>query len=236
MRFLVIYFCLVLGGHTALAEPRVWAMANGKTVEAEFVSLIGGNVSLKSSKGKLHKIPEDQFSAEDLNYIQLQMPPQLDLSFSKSSKQRIFPDSLSDLPRSLYFDFVAKINQTSTRQYDQELVAELFCIGKEIYGGKGILVAYQKSSFFLSEGSKSTFELSSNTVELIDMIIGDQHRGTKFKGYLIVITDPRGEVIAYKTSTEDFFRNLENLRKVPVGKTFDEDCNRCMPTRPKRYY
>ncbi|VGO16411.1 hypothetical protein PDESU_05002 [Pontiella desulfatans] len=54
--------------------------------------------------------------------------------------------------------------------------------------------------------------------------------------HLIVVTDALGKVVSYKASSENLFENMENLRTVPVGKYFDEDCNRCQPTRLKSIY
>ncbi len=221
---------------SVLAEMRVWTLNNGKSLEAEFISLIGGQVSLKTLKGKQHKVPESSFSENDLTYIELQMPPKLNLSFSKTSTIRIFPDSHSDLPRSQYYDFKAKIKQTSTKPYKHELVVEFFVIGEEKAGDHKLLLDYQKENFHLSKDSGNIFELSSNTIELLEFNQNGQLRGDSYRGSLIMVTDVRGEVIAHKTQNEDWFQNVENLRKVPRGKTFDKNCNRCFPTRPRRFY
>ena len=224
-------------------KTRTWTRLDGKTLEAEFTTFVAGKVSLKTPKGKLLKIPLAQFSATDQSYIQLQMPPRLELDFSKKTKQRRFPavDSRSAAaltPRSFYYTFTAKIKQTSTLQYDHELTAEFFAIGMEVDGDKRILLDYQTRSFFLADGSNSTFEFSGKTVEVYDYLTGFDYRrrGTKYKGYLIVVTDERGEVITVKAPIKNLFENLENLRKVPVGKTFDDACSRCFPTSPKQLY
>ena len=58
------------------------------------------------------KIPKGKMSAEDLKFIQLEMPPKLDISFSKQSIQRSYPETLNtDLPTSFYYDFSATIKQ-----------------------------------------------------------------------------------------------------------------------------
>jgi hypothetical protein len=236
MKFIII--CLLLIGMygSATAETRVWTMANGKTVEAEFVTFLGGKVSLRNLKGKTLKIPANQFSEVDLSYIDLLMPPKLDLQFSKTTTQRVFPDSLSELPRSMYLDFKVKISQKSSKPYSHALVVEVFAIADEIDGEKKILLDYQKEPFKLTEGSDSEFEIRGKQAELLDYVIRGQRRGEKFGGYMIVVTDSRGEIISHKTSSDMLFQNLANLRKVPLGKYFDENCNRCFPTSPKRFY
>ncbi len=220
----------------ARAEFRDWTLEDGRVIQAEFVALIGGDVSLRNDQGRTIKVPLDRLSAEDAGYVDLQQPPTLQLDFSKVSEQRIFPYSLSPLPRAFYYHCKARIRQTSTRPYGQQLLAEVFLIGEEIYGGKQILLDYQQGSFLLEEGSGSSFELQCNTVQLMEYVIGGYKGGTKYGGYLIVVTDPRGEVVGYQTTDENLYGHLDSLRHVPIGKTFDEECNRCMPTRPHRFY
>ena len=80
--FTTLFVVSVLESSTA--DTRVWTLSDGKTVEAELVSVIGGKVSLKTMKGKIVKISETDISDEDRLYIELAMPPKLDLSISKN--------------------------------------------------------------------------------------------------------------------------------------------------------
>jgi len=214
-----------------------WALKNGKTINGEFITLINGNVTLKGEKGRLKKIPEQEFSKEDMSRIELMLPPKLDLEFSRKTKQRRFPETHTrNIPSGVYYTFTARIKQTSPRPYPHGLTAEFFAIADEIDGDNRILIDYQKESFNLPDGSGSTFEMSGRTVQLLDYITRDFRRGEKYKGYMIVVTDSREEIIAHKASSDNFFANLDNLRKVPVGKYFDKHCNRTSPTRQKKDY
>jgi len=207
------------------------------------VSLIGGKVVLKNAKGRMLKIPREQLSGEDLEFIQLEMPPDLDISFSKQSTQRVYPESLGTRrPTMLRYVFSAKIKQMSTKSYDHELQAEIFVIGAEIGGDNYILLDRQQHAFTLNKENQRFGRLSSGkTVEVIDYLLGNntiglRHRGMKYASYLVVITDSRGKIIAHETPKKWLFKNLENLREVPVGKCIDKTCNRIAPTPPKRYY
>lgn len=227
---------LMLVGSSFAADTRVWTLSNGKSIEAELISVIGGKVSLKNLRGKVVKVPEAELSEGDINYIELNTPPDLDLSFSKTSKVRVFPDSLSDLPSSQFFQFKAIVKQKSSQSYNHDLQIEFFVIGEEKAGDRFILLDYQKENFRLSDGSRSVYELSSRKVELIAFEMNGQNRGDVYRGYMIVITDSRGEVIAYTSKREDWYQNIDNLRQVPISKLFDDECNRAWPTRPKRFY
>jgi hypothetical protein len=232
-----ITLILICAVSSSFSEFRVWNFNNGKSIEAEFVTLLGGQVSLKTVKGKRIKIPENQFSDEDRVFLELINPPKLDLSLSKSSKVRVFPESLSDLPSAQYYNFAAVIAQKSPKNYQHELTAELFVIGEEKSGDNKILLDYKKSSFKLMEGSKSVFKLPSKTVELTQFASSNgQMRGEEYDGYMIIVMDSRGEILASKSTRDDWLLIADNLRKLPIGKYFDKEGNRAWPTRPKRFY
>ena len=217
---------------------RKWTLVDGRTVRAELVTCIGGKVTLKNKKGKSLQVPLKRLSRKDQKFVQMEMPPKLDIGFSKSSKQRIYPDtvSLAAPPRSSYFTFKVTVKKKSTRPYDQPLTAEYFAIGQEFSGATHRLLEYRKEAFVLDKENRNQVTFSGNPVEIVDYSCANgQRRGEKFEGYLVVVTDSRGEIIAHKASSELFFQNLENLRKVPVGKYFDDNGNRVAPSRPKPY-
>ncbi len=217
-------------------KMRDWSLMSGRMLRAKLILRMGNNIILQNKRGKMIKIHEDQFSKEDHTYIQLNSPPDLEINFSKTSKQRTFPFTLSALiPRSTYFTFKTSIKKKSTSPYDQELSVEYFAIGKEYSGDIHRLLEYKKESFFLNKESKQRFTFSGNPVEVMNYENGLERRGEKYEGYLVVVTDSRGKIIAHKASSKTFFRYLDNLRQVPVGRYFDESCIRVSPSRPKPY-
>ena len=223
-------------------QTRVWTGVEGKTFEAGFVTLIGGKVVLVDSRGQQRKIPLERFSSEDREFIELEMPPNLDISFSKQSKKRVYPETLSTrMPTSFYYDFSATIKQTSPGSYGHELTAEVFTIGAEVGGGdRYILLDRHESRFTLTKENQRTVRIGGDTVEVIDYLsgndrIGKRRRGKKYSSYLVVVTDERGKIIAHETSRKWLFENLENLREIRVGKYFDDTCTRVGPTRPKSF-
>lgn len=233
---IILILNLSLCAAAASAEMRTWTLKDGKQLEAEFVLVNKGRVFLKTPKGKEKKIPMSNFSEEDTLHIELLMPPNLEFDFSNFSKARVFPDSLSKLPQSYYQTFKVSIKRGPSAPYKHELTAEFFVIGAEIAGDKKLLLDYQKESFYLPEDSYGEIEMASRVIELTRFDMGGEKRGDEYDGCIVAVTDSRGVIIAYKTKDENWLRNIENLRKVPIGKTFDESCNRCMPTRPRKFY
>ena len=69
------------------------------------------------------------------------------------------------------------------------------------------------------------------TLKLEALYEGDM-RGTKYGGYLVTITDQSGRIIQHKATHDFLFENLGNLKKVPVRRHFNAECNRVAPPRP----
>ena len=57
-------------------------------------------------------------------------------------------------------------------------------------------------------------------------------RGIRYSGFLITVTDKRGEIIAYRATSNYLYENLENLKKIRPNNYFDRECKRAFPTQP----
>ena len=226
------------------AETRVWTMEDGRTFDAEFVNAAVGKVFLKNKKGEKLSFKVKEFSKADQEVIQLETPPSFDISFSKTSDQRRYlPDLFQGVPpQSFRYVFGVKVNQTSSARYNHELKVEFFAIGTEVHGKNYILLDRQEKTFVPTEENDQSLEFTGKTIELIKFLMkmGNDNKGTrredsrgrKYSSFLVVITDSRGKIIAYKTPKKFLFENLENLKEVPLGKYFDKTCTRVGPTRP----
>ena len=217
---------------------RIWTLSSGKTIEAEFITTMGGKAVLKSLKGRNAKVPLTDLSEDDRKYIRMSMPPKLDINFGKTTKVREFGNTNSgDLPpvKGNFYTFSTRIKQTSNQPYGLGLTAEYFVIGDEVGGNKHIMLDYQKAAFTLTEENDFTFSISGPQIELLDWIINGQLRGQKYGSFIVVVTDSRGEVVSYKSPRNTLYQNLDKLRKIRVGWYFDKEVNRCLPTRKKSW-
>ena len=241
---MVKYLLLVLSVWvcaSTMAEMHVWTFNNGKTLEAEFIAYSGNQISLKNIKGKVKKIEIAQFGEEDLRYIELLNPPKLDVEVTKTTERRKYPPTEPDspnleLPRSAFYTFTGQIKQRSNKVYTQELMAEIFVIGGENNGDKYILYNYTREKFYLTDGSQSLVKIVTEPITITEYVLNGQLRGEAYEGCMLIVSDSRGEIIASNAKKEDWINIVENLRKLPVGKTFDENGERCWPTRPRRFY
>ncbi len=242
MKQTLIMLAVVLSFTTAsIAEIRAWTLNSGKTIEAEFMSVMGGKISLKTLKGKLIKVPSSEISPEDLVHIELMQPPKLDFSFSKKTTQFTYApltewfETANIPPRSQYYSFSTQIKQTSANPYNHELTAEVFVMAVEVDGGQYILIDRQKETFVLNAENKGIATVQGAQDLMITSYVGaeDIWRGEEYGGYLVVVTDRRGKVIAQKATRDWWFDVVDNLRILPVSKTFDKEGKRTWPTRPK---
>jgi len=222
------------------ASPlRTWTGMDGKTIEAEYVTVMGRKAVLKTAKGKQKKIPLAQLSAEDLEYIELSNPPKLNIDFSAKSTP-VFSVVDGGPPGIIVArDYCAKVKlkQTSAGAYNHMLCVEFFAIGKEIDGNKHVLLDRQESCFTPTAENHRSHSFSGKTVQIRDFVIFERHnpthRGQKPYGYVITVTDSRGKIIQHEESNPWLFENLENLKRLPVGAYMDKNCLRTFP--PSRF-
>jgi hypothetical protein len=201
------------------------------------VSFSVSKALLRNANGKEIRLSLKQLSEEDRKLIQLEIPPVVEISFSKKTKQRRYTPDLfnNELPSTFYTTFSASVKQTSSGSYDHELKAEFFAIGSEIQGDNYILLDRQEHRFVLTNENERSTKFKGQVLQLTDYQIKQFRRGRKYVGYLVVITDSRDKIIAHETSKKWLFENLENLKQIPVGRYFDKTCTRVGPTRPKPF-
>ena len=218
------------------AELRTWPLADGTSFEAELVRVFAVEVAFKNARGKITKIPFERFSQESRTRIELEHPPKLSFNVIKDLDNVVFPAGYSEVtqrPPEKRGHYGVRIKQTSTGNYNHELTLELFIIGTERLGEKLILLDRQKASFVLTEQDKREFEFrSEREVVLRNYVVSNTPRGETYYGYLIIVKDERGKIIAVNNSHNFLFKNIKNLNERYVGNYMEDDCVREFPTRP----
>jgi hypothetical protein len=220
---------------------RSWALASGRAAEAEYVATVAGQVVLRDAGGTLSKIPLEQFSVEDAEYIELQSPPEFSLDFSKKrhTHKALEPGPfVSWIPPTLAdYTFSARVKQATADPYSHELQVEYFAFGREAAGDRYILLDRRKGSFSPGPENGRSFALQGEPVLVYTYTdyYGDL-RGKKYDGYLIILTDPQGKIVAHRSSDKWLFEHRHNLEKLAVGHYLDKTGLRVFPTRPRLQY
>ena len=224
-----------------LVEPdespiRLWTRADGKTFEAEYLSLVSGNVVLKNGRGKQLKIPIGQFSPEDREYVELANPPSLNITFTKQTSQRTLKTTpyLNELPpRIQEYTFGVKLKQTSAGQYNHELTVEYFAIAKQaIDDQKYILIQRESSAFVPNKENNRSHQFKGSTLDLMTFNLDEILRGRSYAENLVIVTDKLGKIVDYSTSSKWLLKNVEKLKELPVGAFMDKTCTRVYASGP----
>ena len=218
---------------------RTWTLKDGHTLEAEFVNVFGGKAVLKNAKGKARKVPLQQFSVEDIEYVELACPPTIDINFQNSLKTVSFKGGFYDFDfwhryPEKWGNFGVQLKQTSTGEYNHGLDVEIFVVGQQREGSKYLLLDRQKFSFNPAKEDRHHEYHSPRKVELQNYpdYYGQWVHGDKYVGYVVTVVDKRGQVIATEGPKKWLIENLDNLKKLKIGNYFDKSCTRTFPSRP----
>jgi hypothetical protein len=236
MKRIVLIFALVAVSGLVRAEMHTWTLKDGKSLDAEYVLQLGDKTVLKTAKGKEIKVLTNDLSADDLDYLELINPPKLKLTF----KQETNPVYIAPIPNGDEIPTVnqlaigVSIDQKNPQPYTRKLVVELFSIASEYDGDNFILLDRQKETFTLTPENGRHFEIWGKKAYLRQYYDPGQFlRGEKFKGFMIVVTDERGEIIATNITNDWFLDIIDSLRQLPVGRYFNKAGERVFPPRPK---
>lgn len=221
------------------AEARTWTSTGGETFEGEFVVVIGDKAVIRNPAGEQIKILLTRFSQDDLTFMELAEPPTFKIDVSKHSDQHIWPQkyktySAWELPPAYDYVFTTKLKQISAGSYSHKLHIEVCVIGEEIDGDNYILLDRMGSTFVPSEQEDLLYQFTGRKVRLFDYEFWtDGRRGQKYGGYLVIITDSRGKIIAQKTPQNWLLDIVEPLRELALGAHFDKKGTRVRPPSPK---
>lgn len=216
----------------AVEGVRTWTTKDGRALEGELVTTMGGEAILKTGQGGQKKIPLDMLSEADFRYVELSQPPKLDLDLGKESRQITLKNDADGSVGCNEYTFTAKVKSSSPK-YNHALRVEYWVLGSEIGGNKYMLLDHETGSFVPSAQPKETYSFSGKPVALYDWVLShiyNQRRGERYEGFLITVTDERGKIVAERSQPTWLFKNLDRLRQLEVGSFMDNTCTRQWPT------
>jgi len=230
------------GGSGLGGETRTWTLLNGTTFEASLFEGVSfdDRVRLIDPQGKELRVPFGQLSEDDQKYIDITRVPELDIDFLKSFRQVLYSSKVAAYAGSvrdpeLRASFGVRVKQVGSGDYDHELRAEFFAVGRQIYADCYMLLAREEVAFRLTRKNDKRFEYkSTKEVPMRDFYMRNfAHRGEKYHGYVVLVTDELGRLVAHEESSNWLINNGDNLKKLRVGNYFGQDCVRCDAVRPE---
>jgi len=248
--FLIHCILLIFLFSASAAEMRIWEDKDGNRYEAEFVRELFGKMTLREKDGTEIRIPVENFSEHDQKYMRVMVPPNVSIAFSKANWIKDKPKELWDTDDDTITVIKGAVTvvKESKRPFTSGLVAELFLVAEEINGnGNYILLSKTDSAFLLGEQNNNTHVFKSKPVETQRYLEynGIERRGEEYEGYLVVISDARGNILQTKTDIREWLeapKVIENLRKLAVvgapsirSRHFDKTGSKVKVPRPKFY-
>jgi hypothetical protein len=228
--FLLMFLC-----GAARAEMRVWADRSGKQYTAEFSKEAFGLVFLRDVNGSLFSIKLDELSAGDTKFIRTMVAPTIRVSVA--SKMKAIPTSIyaEDLEQVWQVSETIQIEKSSPARFDGKLSGEIYLVGEDILTGRYLMLHTQEFYPVFNEANNGRYELTVSTKvrhwEEYNMI---ENRGYDYAGYLLIVSGPRGERLATKTSLNRFSDEaLEALRGFSYFTFFNGDGRKVSVPRPE---
>lgn len=224
------------------AEMRTWTSKNGDTIEAEYVQMFGSSkVILKTAAGKTLKIPVAGLSAADWEYLAATVPPKIDIEVDvdkdqhkESARVPYYQDPNSPGANSRNSDFQeAKIRETikcsvsvkktNKDPCNREFRAYMYVFAQQVRGDTHWLISCASHPLsFKDDGNVFCFKSPPASVERMDKTYADNH-GFQYKGYIAVVEDSAGNVVAMKSTRNLYEKNWGKIRGASKGARFDRE-------------
>jgi len=209
---------VVLTSQQVAAEVRTWTGSNGSRLEADFVKEVAGKVVLRSTAGKELRVPRSYLAKEDIEYLDLNTPPRAAIvSTVKVSEVELEDDLSADVVKSKI-----SIRKTSSPPYSLPVTATLFLIGVVGCNENYVVLERCKSDLRFTSENRNQPNLEVPAFRLYDINF-EGVIGIEYEGYLVVVTDPNGIVLAVESNRTAIEKNGIKLLQCKVGDQFDRN-------------
>lgn len=224
---------------SSFAEMRIWRDNSGNTYAGEYVRVIFGGVAIRMPDKQQVNIPLENLSNEDMKYLQKLILPKIALDVrSKKRELERNPKNQANATAFWFETMVAELTVTVRKQgkmpYDGTLLMEVYFFADEVVTDDIRLFSKQSANVVFNEenGGVFTFKASAQ-IDRFLCYTGDI-RGAEYSGYLVVVYDPDGNRMAYKTNLSWIKEDkLDQLRKYRTFTFMDKDARKRPVPRPR---
>ena len=206
------------------AEIRTWKDRSGNRYEAEYVRELFDKVTLRMADGTELRIPVENLSEHDQKYLRVMVAPEVEVTFSKKTRIEPKPVELldDDNDTTTLMTPSVTVRKVSKRPFTSALKMELFLIAEEVDGENYILLENYDAKILFHEGNDYTFTFTPPKEVRIIIYTGHDFitkRGEEYLGYLVVLTDPRDEIVKTSSNIGEWIQSpdvIANLRTLAV--------------------
>jgi len=207
-------------GQDESGKLRVWKDRDGKTVKAEYVRTEVESVILRREDGSEFKVSMKSLSDPDIEFVRMQTPPRIEINMEPS----VDTYTVGYLGNAGY-DYTVKyqvvepsvlLRKTSTEPYEAPLDMEVILLGRIREVDRYIILDNSVITFAFK--GRQSYEVSyvGYPVDL-RQISGSWRSGVEYEGYLVIIRDSRGQLVAVKASKIALEQNAAELSGVQAG-------------------
>lgn len=228
---------------SSFAEMRIWRDKSGNTYAGEYVRVIFGGVAIRTPDKTQVNIPLEDLSVEDTKYLQKLILPKItiDVRSKKREKERN-PDNEANGANQFFSEWiVATLNVTVRKQgkmpYDGALPMEVYFFADELLTDDIRLVSKQTASVVFNEENRGVFTFTAEAeIQRYRCYTGDE-RGAQYSGYLVVVYDPQGNRMDYKTNLSWIKEDkIETIRKYRGFTFMDKEARKRPVPRPRNVF
>jgi hypothetical protein len=201
-------------------ELREWTDRDGNKLKAHYVRTEVESVILRREDGTEFKVSMKVLCDKDVDFVRLQTPPRIMINMEPS----VDTYTVGYLGNDGY-DYTVKyqvvepsvlLRKTSTEPYEAPLDMELILLGRIREVDRYIII--DSAVVSLSFTGKQSYEVTYSGYPVdLRQIRGSWRSGIEYEGYLVMIWDSKGNLVASKSNKAVLEQNAEGLSGAQVG-------------------
>lgn len=231
--------CILIGFiFSASAELRIWTSRKGDTIEAEFVSIIGTKAVLKTTEGKVLKIPMSGLSAADKKYLADSIPPTIAIDVDVDKNEEKMHDSGYSVSKKETVSCSVKLKKTSREACNREFTAHAFVFAESLRDDSKKIIIYKEYKFNFKSTAMTSFSTGSASVQNYksDSSQSNGKYGAEYHGYLVFVEDDKGNIIAVQSNQTTYEKNIARIKGNKVDTRFDKNYKKLTGKEPNVNY
>jgi len=240
IRFVSLCVFIILLSCAVFSEMRMWREEGKDPFFGKFDKEMFGKIQLIGVNEEVRLIPFEKLSGPDREYIYKTIPPTVEIDVSYKRRQLPPREWTIDDDVTMLYTFTVRLHRVEKIPSQTKLSAELFVIGKEIFGGDYILMQRETFDFVIPEGRDQAREFVTQEIPFRQFPTWPTCetqfiRGQSYFGYLVVVSDSKGNILKINQSlsgarfmTRDIELTIAKLREIAVkgrGSTYSRHFN-----------
>jgi len=214
-RIITTLLVLIACQWSVQAEMRIWKDKKGNTIEAEFITLMRGKVSLKTTDGKQVRVPLSGLSSVDQEYLKTLIPPKFDIKVKVEIDTKTKSGQTYRNKQQTVWGTVT-IEKKNREPCSKQFKATLMLISKDRKNGDLKIMSKKSHSFSVETENKTVFTGEESELKQYNWASSSSGRtGSEYDGYLVVIENDAGNIITTKSNSKTLEDQAGRVIKEP---------------------